>query len=118
MLLSGMDSLRKCRWPMVIAALAAAAAVQLCGAQGAQGAAKPGILDRMNAMIAGGKSAWTREQMAVMERVRDAALKDPYALNELRHLSDNIGPRLSGSPQAQQAVDYVAAEMRALEAEV
>ena len=45
-------------------------------------------------------------------------MKDPYALNELRHLTDNIGPRLSGSPQAQQAVDYVAAEMRALGAEV
>jgi carboxypeptidase Q len=36
----------------------------------------------------------------------------------LRHLTDNIGPRLSGSPQAQQAVDYVAAEMRALGATV
>jgi carboxypeptidase Q len=44
-----------------------------------------------------------------MERLRDAALKDPYALDELRHLTDNIGPRLSGSPQAQQAVEYVAA---------
>ena len=53
-----------------------------------------------------------------MERLRDAAIKDPYALNELRHLTDNIGPRLSGSPQAGQAVEYVAAEMRALGAEV
>ncbi len=53
-----------------------------------------------------------------MERLRDAAMKDPYALNELRHLTDNIGPRLSGSPQAGQAVEYVAAEMRALGAEV
>ena len=69
-------------------------------------------------MMAGGKSAWTPEQMATMERLRDAAMKDPYALNELRHLTDNIGPRLSGSPQAQQAVEYVAAEMRALGAEV
>ena len=72
----------------------------------------------MNAMIAGGKSAWTREQIAVMERVRDLAQKDPFALNELRHISDNIGPRLSGSPQAQEAVEYVAGEMRALGAEV
>ena len=68
-----------------------------------------------NAMISGGKSAWTPEQLAVMERLRDdVRLKDPYAFNELRHLTDNIGPRLSGSPQAQQAVNYVAAEMRAL----
>ncbi|MER3495936.1 MAG: peptidase M28 family protein, partial [Armatimonadota bacterium] len=27
---------------------------------------------------------------------------------------NNIGPRLSGSPQAQQAVEYIAAEMRRL----
>ena len=69
-------------------------------------------------MIAGGKSVWTPEQLTQMERLRDAALTDPYALDELRHLTDNIGPRLSGSPQAQLAVDYVAAEMRALGAEV
>jgi len=69
-------------------------------------------------MISGGKSAWTPEQIKTMERLRDAAVTDPYALNELRHLTDNIGPRLSGSPQAGQAVAYVAAEMRALGAEV
>ena len=56
--------------------------------------------------------------MAAMERLRDAAMKDPYALNQLRHLTDNIGPRLSGSPQAGQAVEYVADQMRALGAEV
>jgi carboxypeptidase Q len=78
----------------------------------------PSIIDRLNAMMAGGKSAWTPEQLGTMERLRDAAMKDPYALNELRHLTDKIGPRLSGSPQAQQAVDYVAGEMRALGAEV
>ncbi len=62
--------------------------------------------------------AWTSDQIATMARLRDAALKDPFALDELRHLTDNIGPRLSGSPQAQHAVEYVAAEMRALGAEV
>jgi len=69
-------------------------------------------------MMAESKSAWTPEQIAVMARLRDAAMKDPYALDELHHLTDNIGPRLSGSPQAQQAVEYVAAEMRALGADV
>jgi len=62
--------------------------------------------------------AWSTDQIATMGRVRDAAMQDSYALTELRHLTDNIGPRLSGSPQAQQAVDYVAAEMRALGAQV
>jgi carboxypeptidase Q len=62
--------------------------------------------------------AWTTDQIVTMERLRDTALHDSYALAELRHLTDNIGPRLSGSPQAQQAVEYVAAEMRALGADV
>jgi len=77
-----------------------------------------GMLDRLQAMIGGGKSAWTPEQLAAMERLRDAAMKDTYALDELRHLTYNIGPRLSGSPQAAKAVEYVAGEMRALGAEV
>jgi carboxypeptidase Q len=62
--------------------------------------------------------AWTPQQIATMARLRDAALTDSYALDELRHLTDNIGPRLSGSPQAQHAVEYVATEMRALGADV
>ena len=79
----------------------------------------PSLLDRLNAFLgAGGKSAWTPEQLATMLRLRDAAMKDSYAYDELHYLTDNIGPRLSGSPQAQQAVEYVAGEMRALGAEV
>ena len=78
----------------------------------------PTVLDRLNVMLAGGKSAWTTDQIATMEHLCEAAMKDRYALNELRFLSNNIGPRLSGSPQAQQAVEYVAAEMRSLGAEV
>src|ERR1700757_1744302 len=87
-------------------------------AQNSQQSRPPSILDRLNAMMAGGKSAWTPGQLATMERLRDAAMKDGFALDELRHLTDNIGPRLSGSAQAQQAVEYVAAEMRTLGAEV
>ena len=61
---------------------------------------------------------WTADQIATMARLRDAAMKDSFALDQLRHLTDNIGPRLSGSPQAQHAVEYVAATMRALGADV
>lgn len=64
------------------------------------------------------RGAWTDAQLATMGRLRDAALADPYALDELRHLSNDIGPRLSGSPQAAWAVEYVAARMRALGARV
>jgi carboxypeptidase Q len=106
---------------VALAALVALLAAPACTAQAAPQTSAPpagGIMDRLNAMMAGGPSAWTPEQTAAMEKLREAALRDPYAVNELRHLTDNIGPRLAGGPQAQQAVEYVAAEMRALGAEV
>ena len=81
----------------------------------AAGAAVP---DWLNAMMTGGKSAWSDEQLKTMEQLRDEAMKSPYAYEELQHLTNNIGPRLSGSPQAQKAVDWVADEMRKLGAEV
>jgi carboxypeptidase Q len=73
---------------------------------------------RMGRFLDPGEGAWTPEQIEVMNRVREAALSDDFALTELRHLSNNIGPRLSGSAQAAQAVDYVASELRALGASV
>jgi hypothetical protein len=103
---------------LALAALVAGLCVPFCAAQNAAPAQPPTMLDRLNAMIGGGQSAWTPEQLAVMARLRDAAMNDPYALDVLRHLTDNIGPRLSGSAQAGQAVEYVAAEMRSLGAEV
>jgi hypothetical protein len=109
-----MEFVRKHPTSLAFAVLGAALFVPCGTAQSAPSQPSPSILERLS----GGKSAWTPEQLAVMARLREAAMKDPYALNELRHLTDNIGPRLSGSPQAQQAVDYVAAEMRALGAEV
>lgn len=53
-----------------------------------------------------------------LDRIRDAVLQSDYAYRQLAHLTNNIGPRLSGSPQAQQAVEYVAEEMRKLGADV
>lgn len=52
--------------------------------------------------------------IAEMKQLQNAALSSDYAYSQLAHLCNNIGPRLSGSPQAQQAVQYVAAEMRRL----
>jgi len=49
-----------------------------------------------------------------MKKIQKAALASDYGLNQVKHLSNNIGPRLSGSAQAEQAVQYVAAEMRKL----
>jgi carboxypeptidase Q len=112
---------------MVIAAAIWAAGVVVCAGQARavqsaqvpdQPGQQPTMLDRLNQMLAGGKSAWTDEQLATMERLRAAAIKSDYAYSELQHMTDNIGPRLSGSAQAQKAVDYVAGEMRALGADV
>ena len=118
MLISVMASLWHSRGWFAFALFAAGPAFTLSSAQAPTPAAQPSIFDRLNARMGGGKSAWTSDQLSVMAQLRDAAMQDPYALDQLRHLTNNIGPRLSGSPQAQQAVDYVADQMRALGAEV
>ncbi|MGC2327282.1 MAG: hypothetical protein WA604_11270, partial [Candidatus Sulfotelmatobacter sp.] len=50
--------------------------------------------------------------------IKSAALADDYAYHQLAHLTENIGPRQTGSLQADAAVDYVAAELRQLGLEV
>ncbi|MBO0911952.1 MAG: M20/M25/M40 family metallo-hydrolase [Acidobacteria bacterium] len=52
-----------------------------------------------------------RNQLA---RLRDAALRDDYAYQQLEYLTDSIGPRPQGSPQADAAAHYVADELRKL----
>jgi carboxypeptidase Q len=52
-----------------------------------------------------------RDELAA---IKAAALSDDYAYKQLAHLTENIGPRPSGSPQAKAAVDYVAGELRKL----
>lgn len=110
--------MQKASFPRLLPVLFLSFVALRASAQSPAPSSPPSIMDRLNAMMTGGKSAWTPDQLANMTRLRDAAMHDTYALDELRHLTNNIGPRLSGSPQAQQAVDYVAAEMRALGAEV
>ena len=56
--------------------------------------------------------------MAELKQLQQAALSSDYAYTQVARLSNNIGPRLSGSPQAQRAVEYVAGEMRRLGLEV
>ena len=116
MLPSGMTFIsRVFQIPIWVSALGVAA-----GFAHAQSPSQPSsrILDRMTAASSGAKVAWSAEQIQTMTRLRDAALRDPFALDQLRYLTNNIGPRLSGSPQAQHAVEYVAEEMRKLGAEV
>ena len=61
---------------------------------------------------------YSEQTLAELARLQQAALQSDYAYRQVAHLSNQIGPRLSGSPQAQKAVEYVAAEMKALGLEV
>jgi carboxypeptidase Q len=56
--------------------------------------------------------------IAELKQLQQAALTSDYAYRQLAHLTDSIGPRLTGSPQAEAAVEYVAQEMRRLGLEV
>jgi len=54
------------------------------------------------------------EDAAQLKRIYEAALTKGKAYDWLNHLSNQIGGRLSGSVQAQQAVDYTKAQMDSL----
>jgi hypothetical protein len=58
------------------------------------------------------------QDAATLDRIRDAAMKDEWAMQRLADLTDRIGPRLSGSPQLEAAVQQVAQAMRSLGAQV
>ncbi len=49
-----------------------------------------------------------------LKQIQQAALGSDYAFRQLAVLTAGIGPRLSGSVQAQNAVNYVASELRRL----
>src|SRR3954447_16162454 len=58
------------------------------------------------------------ELTANLARLRDAALTSDYAWRQVAYLTQNVGPRLAGSRQAEAAVNYVAEELRRLGLEV
>lgn len=57
---------------------------------------------------------YSEKTLSEMKRVQSAALSSDYAYRQTAYLANNIGPRLSGSLQAERAVQYVAAEMKRL----
>lgn len=61
---------------------------------------------------------YSAETMKALHDLQQAALASDYAYRQVAHLSNNIGPRLSGSRQAQKAVEYVAGELKRLGLEV
>jgi carboxypeptidase Q len=49
-----------------------------------------------------------------LSAIKATALNDDYAYRQLAHLTENIGPRPTGSVQARAAAEYVAGELRKL----
>jgi hypothetical protein len=58
------------------------------------------------------------QTLSELKQLQQAALESDYAYRQVAHLANNIGPRLSGSAQAAKAVEYVAAELKALGCDV
>ena len=64
------------------------------------------------------QAAFSPQTLQDMARIQQAALASDFGYQRAAHLSDNIGPRLSGSPQYQQAAEYIAEQMRQMGLEV
>jgi hypothetical protein len=80
--------------------------------------AQPKAWDALPAEAESAQRAFPPQLRSELVQIRDAALQDDYAYRELEHLTDSIGPRPSGSPQADGAVRYVADELSKLGLEV
>src|ERR1700690_2210211 len=72
---------------------------------------KPKPWDALPEETASATRAFPPQLRSELTQIRDAALQDDYAYQQLEHLTDSIGPRPSGSPQARAAGDYVAPAM-------
>ncbi|MFL6514313.1 MAG: M20/M25/M40 family metallo-hydrolase [Chthoniobacterales bacterium] len=58
------------------------------------------------------------QTIAEMKQLQAAALTSGYGYRQVAHLSNNIGPRLTGSAQAAKAVEYVSSELKKLGCDV
>src|SRR5437899_5034879 len=58
------------------------------------------------------------QTLGELKQLQQAALTSDYAYRQVAHLSNNIGPRLTGSAQSAKAVEYVASELKATGCEV
>ncbi len=57
---------------------------------------------------------YSEKTLKELKRIQQTALTSDYAYRQTAYMTNNIGPRLSGSLQAERAVQYVADEMRKL----
>jgi carboxypeptidase Q len=97
------------------------AAILLIVSAAAQNAQKP---SPATAMMSAPQASQANQQnfppllLQQLSAIKSAALNDDYAYRQLAHLTENIGARPTGSPQASAAAEYVAAELRKLGLEV
>ena len=74
----------------------------------------PGVESSPNASPSPTPVVFSPQTLAELRRLQKSALDSDYAYRQVAHLANNIGPRLSGSAQANKAVDYVAGELKSL----
>ncbi|HEX8328287.1 MAG TPA: M20/M25/M40 family metallo-hydrolase [Hymenobacter sp.] len=99
-----MNLIRSAAWGRR-AALAATLLAGAASAASAQRAPKPAKVDKAAELAA------YRTDSLALRKIYDEALLRGQSYENLRYLTTTIGPRLSGSPQAQQAVEWGKATM-------
>src|SRR3954469_16297895 len=93
-----------------VAGCVAVAGLWPCAASGQEGSPSPTPTPT--------PALYSPQTLSELKQIQQAALKSDYAYKQVAHLCNNIGPRLTGSVQAQKAVDYVAGELKAIGLEV
>src|SRR5438270_615652 len=78
----------------------------------------PGTASSPNASPSPTPPIFSQQTLGELKQLQQAALTSDYAYRQVAHLSNNIGPRLTGSAQAAKAVEYVASELKAIGCEV
>jgi carboxypeptidase Q len=78
----------------------------------------PATASGSNASPSPTPAVFSPQTLTELKRLQQAALNSDYAYRQVARLSNNIGPRLSGSAQAAKAVEYVASELKAIGCEV
>ena len=71
-----------------------------------------------NPAPAAAPAPYSEQTLADLGKLQQAAVHGATPYTRAAHRPNNTGPRVRGSPQAQKAVEYVAAELRALGLEV
>jgi hypothetical protein len=89
----------------------------LC-AQRADAQQTPAMTVSPNASPSPTPVVFSPQTLTELKQLQQAALTSGYAYRQVAHLSNNIGPRLTGSAQATEAVEYVTSELKALGCEV